>query len=181
MEFFGKKKDFKELKLPEAPTMMFPELPQEKEEYQESGGESSIPDLPQIQELSANLMPATSTHLKNLQKINFSNNDMMPLLNAKMPEANIPSVKNISRQNLGHNTEKNKANNPMFIKIDRYKESMANFELIKKRLQETSSLLERIKETRKEEERELNSWAQEMETIKTKIDSIDKKMFNSLD
>lgn len=70
---------------------------------------------------------------------------------------------------------------PMFIKIDKFKDAMANFEMIKKKLNESSRLLENIKETRAKEEQELNEWASELNALKEKITQIDKKIFSSID
>ena len=56
-----------------------------------------------------------------------------------------------------------------------------NFEAIKKKLGETSSLLERIKDGRRKEEEELNRWTEDLEAMKDKIASIDKKIFSSLE
>lgn len=76
---------------------------------------------------------------------------------------------------------KGRAKDQIFVKIDKYNDAMANFEIVKKKLMETSSLLENIRETRKREGEELNLWASELESIKSKISLIDKKIFNSLD
>lgn len=70
---------------------------------------------------------------------------------------------------------------PVFVKIDKFKDAIANFELVKKKLQESSSLLEKIKETRAKEEEELNSWSAELNTLKEKIAAIDRKIFSSLE
>jgi hypothetical protein len=67
---------------------------------------------------------------------------------------------------------------PIFVKIDKYREALANLEMIKRKLHETSNLLEKIKETRAREEEELNIWAEEINVIKEKISLIDKKLFS---
>jgi hypothetical protein len=74
-----------------------------------------------------------------------------------------------------------KRSKPVFVKIDKFKEAMANFEMVKKKLQESSSLLDKIKETRAREEEELNQWSHELNTLKEKIAMIDRKIFSNLD
>ena len=71
-----------------------------------------------------------------------------------------------------------KKEEPIFVKLDRYRDSIANLEMIKRKLAETSNLLEKIKETRAKEEEELELWTQEISAIKEKIAVIDKKLFS---
>ena len=68
---------------------------------------------------------------------------------------------------------------PIFVKIDKYREALMNLETIKRKLHDTSNLLEKIKETRAKEEEELNIWAEEINAIKEKISVIDKKLFSA--
>jgi len=172
MGLFNKKKEVRELRLPEAP-MMFPELPQEM-------SESSMPTLPKLQPVSMDSLPP-------LPMTGHLSMSSMSLPSSRMPEAKMPSpqsapmAKMMGNTNMVPQMEMSKMKEPIFIKIDKYREAMANFELIKKRLQETSSLLDKIKDTRKKEEEELNSWAQELESMKLKIGSIDRKMFGAME
>lgn len=160
MSLFNKKKDVRELRLPEAP-MMFPELPSEDMH------EGSMSTFPGLQPISMSSLPPLPP--MNMQSIS-------PEAKMQMPSTNF-----MNKETMFPKTEMAKFNEPIFIKIDKYREALANFELIKKRLQETSSLLDKIKDTRKREEEELNSWAQEMESIKLKVSAIDKKMFGTLE
>ena len=166
MALFNKKKDVRELRLPDAP-LAFPELPSEREMHEENMASSmpSLPSLPKFQPMQPLRMPTFEPKEEKLL--------MMPA----MPVARMPERREIRAPQL----EMSKSREPIFVKIDKYREAMANFELVKKRLEETSSLLDRIKETRKREEEELSQWAEELESIKTKITSIDKKIFSSLD
>lgn len=176
MALFGKKKDSRELRLPEAP-LTFPELPPEFPEERIT----PLPKLPPLQqsesfrsfELAMPAMPAMPPVRplrleRPLIPIAQLPQPMMPMKAREVPypkmEMHAPSAKG-----------------PIFIKIDKYREAMANFELIKKKLSETSSLLDKIKDTRKSEEEELNAWAEELESIKAKIASIDTKVFSSLE
>jgi hypothetical protein len=67
---------------------------------------------------------------------------------------------------------------PIFVKIDRYRDAIMQMEIIKRKLHETSNLLEKIKDTRAKEEEELNIWMNEINAIKEKISIIDKKLFS---
>lgn len=156
MGLFRKKKEVKELKLPEAPSA-FPELPSEKHE------ESGLPPLPNLPALKP---IGTLPQLEPVERIVPK---MVELHRPAMPKATIPQMQVLNIKE------------PIFIKIDKFKEAMANFELVKKRLNETTELLEKIKETRAKEEEELNDWAEELGLIKQKISSIDKKIFSNLE
>jgi hypothetical protein len=144
MDFFKKKKEVRDLRLPELPSAPeFPELPSESES-------SELPSLSQLPRL-----PVISS---------FEKSDQRPI--------NKPFAVEIGEE---------RRSKPVFVKIDKYKDAMANFEMVKKKLQESSSLLDKIKETRAREEEELNQWSHELNTLKEKIAMIDKKIFSSLD
>lgn len=74
-----------------------------------------------------------------------------------------------------------KVKEPIFVKIDKFKDALANFELVKEKLAEIDSLLKKIKETRTQEQQELDSWEKEIEEIKAKIEGIDEKLFSKIE
>ena len=151
MGIFNKKKGV-EKELPSLPEMPnFPELPKERE------AQSLI--LPQF-------------------------TVSVPQMPSEMEQMRIPSrpmVMEISNEERKSMAEIGKLREqPIFVKIEKYREAVMNLEMIKKKLQETSNLLEKIKETRAKEEEELNIWVEEINTIKEKIENIDKKLFGSI-
>jgi hypothetical protein len=70
---------------------------------------------------------------------------------------------------------------PIFVKIDKFRDALSNLEFIKKKLQESSELLDKIKAIRSNEEEELEQWSHEINLIKDKIDMIDKKLFSEIE
>ena len=70
---------------------------------------------------------------------------------------------------------------PIFVKIDKFRDALGNLELIKKKLQESSELLDKIKAIRSNEEEELEQWSNEINSIKDKVDLIDKKLFSEIE
>jgi len=178
MALFGKKKDSRELRLPEAP-LTFPELPPEFPEERIT----PLPKLPPLQqqesfrsfELAMPAMPSMPpARPQRLEK------PLIPIAQLPQPMMLMPMrAREVPAPKMEMHAPS--AKGPIFIKIDKYREAMANFELIKKKLGETSSLLDKIKDTRKSEEEELNAWAEELESIKAKIASIDTKVFSSLE
>ena len=69
---------------------------------------------------------------------------------------------------------------PIFVKIDNFKSSLANFENIKKKLKEIEALLQKIRKTRTEEEAELSAWEEEIKNIRERVADIDKRLFNRI-
>jgi hypothetical protein len=74
-----------------------------------------------------------------------------------------------------------KIKGPIYIKIDKFKEALTNFDIIRKKLREVESLLKKIKEIRAKEQEEMNEWENELEDIKNKLASIDEKLFSKFD
>ena len=67
---------------------------------------------------------------------------------------------------------------PIFVKIDKFRDALANFEIIKEKIDELDNLLKKINETKAREQEELVSWEKEVEDIKAKVKSIDDKLFS---
>jgi hypothetical protein len=70
---------------------------------------------------------------------------------------------------------------PIFVKVDKFRDALSNLEMIKKKLQESSELLDKIRNIRSDEEEEIEKWSQELNIIKDKIDVIDKKLFSEIE
>jgi hypothetical protein len=70
---------------------------------------------------------------------------------------------------------------PIFVKVEKFRDALSNLEIIKKKLQESSNLLDKIKAIRSEEEEELEKWNQEVNIIKDKVALIDKKLFTDVE
>ena len=70
---------------------------------------------------------------------------------------------------------------PVYIRLDKFKSATESFEEIKSKTSEIEEILKAIRETKQREEQELREWEQELETIKARIDAIDKNIFSRLD
>jgi len=70
---------------------------------------------------------------------------------------------------------------PVFIRIDKFEESLKTFEETKKKISEIERLLKDISRVKEEEEKELNAWQENIQTIKKKIDKIDSEIFSKLE
>ena len=161
MALFKKKEAKKELpELPSLPEMpSFPELPKEKEE-------PLLRPLPNFSQM----IPIIPKPFPQMEEIRVPIRPMVQEISeergTRMPEMPLPM------------TQMHEREGPIFVKIDKYREALTNLEMIKRKLHETSNLLEKIKETRAREEEELNIWMEEINAIKEKISIIDKKLFS---
>lgn len=70
---------------------------------------------------------------------------------------------------------------PVFVRIDKYKEALTLFNEIKKKVLEIEQLLRNIMEIKAREENQLQEWEQEILEAKAKLDSIDKTIFKKLE
>lgn len=66
---------------------------------------------------------------------------------------------------------------PLFIKIDRYKETMDTIATIKDRITDCQNIMNNIEELKQEEDRQLERWRADLELIKEKLFLIDHKLF----
>jgi len=77
--------------------------------------------------------------------------------------------------------EKVKEAEPVFIRIDKFQESLNMFKKVKSKVSEVEELLRDIKTIKEEEEKELESWQEELMQMKDQIAKIDKDIFSKVD
>ena len=66
---------------------------------------------------------------------------------------------------------------PLFIKVDKYKGVMDNLKNLKAKLAEADGSLAKLTKLREEEGRELSAWHNDLEKVKGHLMEIDKKLF----
>jgi hypothetical protein len=74
-----------------------------------------------------------------------------------------------------------KKDEPIYIRLDKFQNAVSLFEEIKSKIQEIERNLEKTKQVKKQEEVELEEWEKEIQVIKSKLDSIDKTIFNEIE
>ncbi len=200
MGFFSKNKNTKEDKVPELPKLPpFPNIPQlpvlKKEEEN-----FSLPSLPSSnigQRINQDMIKGAVSGRED------GENDVMdmpipsePLQRSRMPQSkfSIPSelikprtieMSDYSpqpRQRTEFNFQelKIKKSEPLFIKLDKYESTLSTFNEIKLRVSEIESLLKNIKEIKSKEESELDDWEREIQTIKARLDQVDRELFKNI-
>jgi hypothetical protein len=157
--------------LPPLPKMGKSELPQEQIK-----NTISTPN-PEINNIPVPEMPG------QMQKSNF-----------EIPEPRKGTLKSIGNQDLPRTIEieKRMSNQtfekslvkeaePIYVRLDKFEETIEIFEEIKNKIKDMEEVLQKTKEIKQKEEDELIEWEREIQIIKTRIDSIDKNIFNKLD
>ena len=66
---------------------------------------------------------------------------------------------------------------PVFVKIERYREAMAEIDVLKQKLKETEYILDKLEDIRTQEQVELSNCHSNVNKIKEKLIEIDKKLF----
>jgi len=70
---------------------------------------------------------------------------------------------------------------PVYIRIDRYQDSLSKFQEIKRKIMEMENLLKETRELKAKEETQLVEWEREIQEAKNKLDNIDKTIFKKLE
>ncbi|HLD98056.1 MAG TPA: hypothetical protein VI815_01905 [Candidatus Nanoarchaeia archaeon] len=73
-----------------------------------------------------------------------------------------------------------KQKEPLFVKLDKVENTISALNEIKLRMSEIDSLLRNLKEIKMKEDQELREWERELETVKTRLDQIDKDLFKDI-
>jgi len=66
---------------------------------------------------------------------------------------------------------------PLFVKISKYKTVMASIHHIKEKVQESENILSKLEIIKSEEDKELDSWHENLNEIKERLLEIDEKLF----
>ncbi len=187
MSWFGKKEKKEEEKgfpkLAELPKL--PDLPQIDEE-------DSLPKLPSF--------PSTSLGDK------FSKHTIKEAITGKkegdgvfadefeddeLPKMQEPLKKSLTKElpysekeipeEFEHASKIVKNAEPVFIRIDKFEESLKIFEKAKHQNADIEKDLSEIKELKEAEEKELSSWENEVKNIKNKIEKINSEIFSKIE
>jgi len=70
---------------------------------------------------------------------------------------------------------------PVFIRIDKFEESMKIFQDIKSQVSEIENLIKNTKEIKAKEEEELASWETEIQVIKNQIEKVNQDIFSRIE
>lgn len=69
---------------------------------------------------------------------------------------------------------------PIFVRIDKFEESLDIFQKTKEKISDIDEMLREIKKIKEEEEEQLNAWEKEIQKVKEQIGKIDQELFSKL-
>ena len=69
---------------------------------------------------------------------------------------------------------------PIFIRLDKFEESLNIFKRTKEKISEVEELLKQTKELKEKENQELASWETDVQQIKNQIEKVDKNIFSKV-
>ncbi len=67
--------------------------------------------------------------------------------------------------------------NPVFVRIDEFKDAMDIINVLKKKINESYELLSKLDELKSKEDQEIADWKVQLDDLKSKTDFIDKTLF----
>ena len=121
----------------------------------------AFPDIPKIQREERPEMPVSTPMFPEI-----------PIQQSRpLFPASTPFISEVAEEYVETSKE------PIFVKISKYKEALSSFEMLKKKVYETSSILEKIREIKQQEEMQIEEWQKELEIIKEKLNAINNKLF----
>ena len=76
--------------------------------------------------------------------------------------------------------ENNTVKEPIFVRIDKFKESLDGFRKIKTEVYKIDKMLNNAKEIRKQEQKEMESWDEQLKSVKDRLEEIGKDIFSKI-
>ncbi len=179
MSWFGKKEE-KEL-LPDLPDVELPTLPEigilQKNDVKIQSFNPAYQSLPRNESRndsikndidSLGLTPSISQSMYNdLERI--------PLLEPEMKRS-----MTIEKPILSSTKQKIKNDEPVYVRLDKFKITQEAFSEIQSKVSDIEKTLLKLKELRDKEQKELELWEQELQLLKSRLDSIDSHLFESI-
>lgn len=159
--WFKKKKEGEDI-IPELPSLLEGgELLEEEnleEDMKEQGEESETEEIPE---------PV----LQELEK----ESETQP--ESKEQEYEEEKIRDRPRE---HESSKRQVSDTQFIRIDKFETAYSSISNIKKKIEEMNIFLKDIRQLNAKEDAELSAWEREINDIKSKIENIDRSLFENL-
>ena len=154
----------------------FKRKPEEKLELPELSNSGKLPEFPELPSL-----PESHTEEQHEQE------QLRPLPSFSQPIAPQPalsrSIMMPERKSMDlaeFSKSKESIKEPIFVKLDKFKDAVEKFEQIKVKVSEIDDSLKKLREIKDREEHELRSWEEEVRSIKEKVASIDSSLFSKI-
>lgn len=177
MGWFKKKSEENIPELPELPSL--PEIPriEQRNPASEFSYEKPVP-LPELE-----IKPLSNQN--QIHKIEKKAGMQKSIYSAPSETQNyndaISEISEIPKKTYEEKPSYTKKTGQIYIRLDQFETTQEVFQDIKNKINEIEQLLIKTKEIKTREEKELEEWEREIQSIKARIDSIDKNIFGKLD
>jgi hypothetical protein len=196
MGLFNKKKIKKEVKQNEVPSL--PELPELPDFPEATSGEQEnkvhkLPSYPSSsfgEKFSQNAIKEAVSgeegDKEGWKADEFAREQEMQTMSQPLEKPEIKEYgKNLEEREIPSEfrqvARSTKKTEPLFIRIDKFEESLKTFDNIKTKVSEIDKMLGDIKKIREEEEEELKVWEEKIQSTKKQIEKIDKNLFSRIE
>lgn len=109
----------------------------------------------------------------------FKQQEISPAEATAIKEAVKPAPQAPARMEMMTEMEHTGEEKPLFVKVEKYKEVLETINELKERLKDAGDILTELNRIKDEEEHELQSWQEDLESIKAKLMTIDQTLFES--
>jgi len=172
MNFFKKEVKKRSLELPDLPNS--PELPELPELPEERETIPPLPTFPKTQignnmGLQAIKSTVSGENDSPGYMIDDSEEEKRTIELSELPTAYKNEIKNFTLEK-----------EPIFVKLEKFKEAVEKFEQIKDKVMEIEETLKKLKNVKEKEDAELKSWEIEVISIKEKVENIDNSLFKKI-
>lgn len=99
----------------------------------------------------------------------------------QISKESVPTKTKEIPQNFAMRNYMTKKAEPVFIRIDKFEESMKIFQEIKVQISDIESFIKNTKEIKSKEEEELTSWETEIQGIKNQIEKVNQDIFSRIE
>jgi hypothetical protein len=206
MGLFNKKTKKDEIKRPDSSFPQLPELPKLPElpplnEY--SYDEEQIPQLPSFptnslgEKFSQNTIKEAITGKEEDEEVfdeeEFTEKENLEMRQKPLTKSSVEDFENYEEnfplrsrsketsQNFRERYSSTKKAEPVFIRLDKFEESMKLFTNIKKQITEIEDLIKDTKDVKAREEVELTSWENQLQEIKKQVEKVDQDIFSKIE
>lgn len=119
---------------------------------------------------------------EDIEEIDESDMEEFSKTIVPLPKKQIPLIKKQTEEKIigMRNLQRVIPEEPIFIRIDKFEESLKIFNHVKEKISDIEYLLNETKQIKEKENEELSSWQEEVQKLKTQIERIDKDIFSKI-
>ncbi|MAG20245.1 hypothetical protein CL618_02325 [archaeon] len=121
------------------------------------------------------LFPKREKKLPELPPLPQLEEPEFPKYESRAPLPKLPKLPPLRTQ--PQMRESRNLDEPVFVKIDKYKNAVSSLSDIQSKVKEAEAAMKKLNELKELEDREMTHWHETVESIKDKLLSIDKKLF----